>query len=90
MKLMILRKTKLLRIPQSTKNMLQQACKLYNITYMIASARVTNAEIFAFMAVLVFKFRFQTGKTIVAIKKQATSTKKQQILQVNYWKIINT
>ena len=32
-----------------------QSCKLCNIKYMIASTRITNAEIFAFMAVLVFK-----------------------------------
>ena len=29
-------------------------CKLYNNKYMIASAQITNTEIFAFIAVLVF------------------------------------
>ena len=32
-----------------------QSCKLYNSKYMIASKQVTNTEIFAFIAVLVFK-----------------------------------
>ena len=31
------------------------SCKLYNNNYMIASTQITNAEIFAFIAVLVFK-----------------------------------
>ena len=30
-------------------------CKLYNKKYMIVSTQITNAEIFAFIAVLVFK-----------------------------------
>ena len=32
-----------------------QSCKLYNNKYMIASTQITNTEIFAFVAVLVFK-----------------------------------
>ena len=32
-----------------------QLCKLYNNKYMIASTKITNTEIFAFNAVLVFK-----------------------------------
>ena len=32
-----------------------QSCKLYNNKYMIASAQITNIEIFAFIFVLVFK-----------------------------------
>ena len=32
-----------------------QPCKLYNNKYMIASTHITNTEIFAFIAVLVFK-----------------------------------
>ena len=31
-----------------------QSCKLYNNKYMIALTRITNTEIFAFLAVLVF------------------------------------
>ena len=31
------------------------SCKLNNIKYKIASTQITNTEIFAFMAVLVFK-----------------------------------
>ena len=31
------------------------SCKLYNNKYMIASTQITNTEIFAFIAVLVFK-----------------------------------
>ena len=32
-----------------------QSCKLYSNKYMIASTQITNTEIFAFIAVLVFK-----------------------------------
>ena len=32
-----------------------RSCKLYNNKYMIASTEITNVEIFAFVAVLVFK-----------------------------------
>ena len=32
-----------------------QSCKLYNNKYLIASTQVTDAEIFAFIAALVFK-----------------------------------
>ena len=32
-----------------------KSCKLYNNKYMIASTQITNAEIFAFIAVLDFK-----------------------------------
>ena len=32
-----------------------QSCKLYNNKYMIASIQITDTEIFAFIAVLVFK-----------------------------------
>ena len=32
-----------------------ESCKLYNKKYMIASTQITNIEIFAFIAVLVFK-----------------------------------
>ena len=32
-----------------------QSCKLYNNKYMISSTQITNTEIFAFIAALVFK-----------------------------------
>ena len=32
-----------------------QSCKLYNNKYMIASTKITNTEVFAFIAALVFK-----------------------------------
>ena len=32
-----------------------QSCKLYNNKYMIALTQITNTEIFAFVAALVFK-----------------------------------
>ena len=32
-----------------------QSCKLYNDKYVIASTQIKNTEIFAFIAVLVFK-----------------------------------
>ena len=33
-----------------------QSCKLYNNEYMIAPTQITNTEIFAFIAVVVFTF----------------------------------
>ena len=37
------------------KNLKVQLCKLYNNKYRIASPQITNTEILAFIAVLVFK-----------------------------------
>ena len=53
-----------------------QSCKLYNNKYMITSTQITNTEIFAFIAVLVFqllsrKVLFKNRKAIETIKKQA-------------------
>ena len=44
-----------------------QSCKLYNNKYMIASTQTTNAEIFAFIAVLIFKLL--SGK-VLCIKRK--------------------
>ena len=46
-----------------------QSCKLYSSKYMIALTQITNTEIFAFIAVLVFKILgrkvfLETEKTI--------------------------
>ena len=38
-----------------------QSCKLRNSKYMIASAQVTNTEIFTFIAVLAFKLLSRKG-----------------------------
>ena len=51
-----------------------QSWKLYNDKYMIASTQIINAEVFAFIAGLVFKllsrkFCLLTGKTIETVKK---------------------
>ena len=52
-----------------------QSCKLYNNKYMIASAQITNTEIFASMAGLVFKLLsckvlfMNKKKTIETVKK---------------------
>ena len=37
------------------KNLKVQSYKLYNYKYMIVSTQITNPEIFAFVAVLIFK-----------------------------------
>ena len=37
------------------KDLKLQSCKLYNSKYMIAATQITNTEIFAFIAVQVFK-----------------------------------
>ena len=52
---------------------------------MIASAQVTNTEIFAFKALLVFK----TEKAKETVKN-GVLFKKQQMLRLNYSKIINS
>ena len=51
------------------------SCKLYNNKYMITSTQITNIEIFAFVAVLVFtslSFVYKKEKTIETVKKWAT------------------
>ena len=44
-----------------------QSCKLYNNKYMIASTQITNTDIFAFIAVLVFKL---LGHEVLFINKK--------------------
>ena len=44
-----------------------QSCKLYNGKYMIASTQITNTEIFAFIAVLVFKL---LGRKVLFINRK--------------------
>ena len=51
-----------------------QSCKLYNNKYMITSTQITNMDIFAFTAILVFKLLspkilFISRKTIETAKK---------------------
>ena len=43
------------KIKISYENLKVQLCKLYNNKYMITSKQITNTEIFAFIAVVVFK-----------------------------------
>ena len=54
-----------------------RSCKLYDSKYMIASTPITNTEIFAFMAVVVFKLLsrkalFINRKDNETVKKEAT------------------
>ena len=44
-----------------------QSCKLYNNKYIIHSTQITNTEIFAFIAVLVFKL---LGRQILFINEK--------------------
>ena len=46
--------TLLVPVPGNEKNLKAQSCRLCN-KYMIASTQITSAEVFAFIAVLVFK-----------------------------------
>ena len=51
-----------------------QSWKLYNNEYIIASTQITNTEMFAFIAALLFKllsskFCLKTEKTIETLKK---------------------
>ena len=43
------------KIVSNLRPLKAQSCKLYNNKYMIALTKITNTEIFAFIAVLVFK-----------------------------------
>ena len=49
-----------------------QSCKLRNSKYMIASAQVTNTEIFTFIAVLAFKL---LSRKVLFINKQSKGNK---------------
>ena len=72
-----------------------QSCKLYNNKYMIVSTQITNTEIFAFIAVLVFKLfsrkiLFINRKHNRNCQKVDYFLRKQQISRVNYCKTINS
>ena len=43
------------KTPTISKTLKVHSCKLYNNEYMTTSTKITNTEIFAFIAVLVFK-----------------------------------
>ena len=49
------------------RNLKVQSCKLYNNKYVIALTQITNTEVFAFMAVLVFKL---LSRKILFIRRQ--------------------
>ena len=56
------------------KTLKVQSCRLYNNQYIITSTQITNTEIVAFMALLVFtllshKVLFIKEKTIETVKK---------------------
>ena len=66
--------TTLKKSQEHTNTLKVQSCKLYNNKYMIFSTQITNTEIFAFIAVLVFKsmnrkFCLYAEKTIGTVKK---------------------
>ena len=47
-----------------------RSCRLYNNKYMIPLAQITNTEIFALIAVLVFKsLNLKSEKTIETVEK---------------------
>ena len=78
---------------EMTKTLKVQSCKLYNNEYMITSTQITKNEIFAFIAVLVFKLL--TGKVLFTNRKDNRNCKKvgyflrkQQISRLNYYKTI--
>ena len=50
-----------------TKCLKVQPCKSYNNKYMIASTQITNTEIFAFTAVLIFKL---LGRKVLLINRK--------------------
>ena len=54
-----------------------QSCKLYNIKFIIASTQITNTEIFAFIAVQVFKL---LSDEILFINKRQWKLLKSRLL----------
>ena len=48
-----------------------QLCKLYNSKYMVASTQIINTEVFAFIAVLVFKL---LSHKVLFIKRNTIET----------------
>ena len=72
-----------------------QSCKLYNNKYMIASTQISNTEISAFIAVLVFKLLsrkvlFRNRKDNMSCLKVGYFLRKLQIFLVNHCKITNS
>ena len=57
------------RLPGSPSKV--RSCKLYNNKYMIASTQITKTEIFAFVAVPVFKL---LARKVLLIKRKTTET----------------
>ena len=55
------------KIVKNVKPLKVQSCKLYNKKYMIALTKITNTEIFAFIAVLVFELL--SGKVLFINRK---------------------
>ena len=72
-----------------------RTCKLYKNKYMIASTKISNNEIFAFIAGLVFK---SLSRRVLFINRKDNRNRykvdyflrKQQISRVNYCKIMNS
>ena len=67
----------------------------YIITHIIASTQITNTEIFAFIAILIFKLLnrkvlFINKKDNRNYQKVGYFLRKQQILRVIFYRIINT
>ena len=72
-----------------------ESYKLYNNKYIIASTQITNTEIFAFIAFLVFKLLnrkvlFINWKDKRNRERVGYFLRKKQISRVNYSKIINS
>ena len=62
----------------SSKSENQQPCKLYDNEYKITSTQITNTEIFAFIAVLVFKLL--SRKVFVYRQKRQKKLLKSRLL----------
>ena len=78
----------------SFKKIQVQSCKLYNNKYVIGSTQTANAEIFAFIAALVFKLSsckvlFMSRKDKRNCLKVGYFLRKYQTSRVNYFKILN-
>ena len=66
----------LIQQTEFVKKLKVQSCKSYNGKYMIASATITNTEILAFIAVLVFKLL--NRKVLLKNKKDTVETVKKE------------
>ena len=69
-------------------NLKVQSYKLYNNKYMVTSTQITNTEILAFIAILIFKLL--SRKVLFINRKDKRNYKNVGFFKGNYFKIIKS